>query len=319
MKRVILGLSCLAVASSSFLNLEDETMFKFMKYIQKHNKSYETPEEFQEKFEIFKENLEKVNNEENLSPFMDMTSESFKHRFGLNAAALIGAKVGNKVLDLSNVVADKTVDWREKGIVTSVKDQGQCGSCWAFSAIGNIESQYAKNTGKALDFSEQELVDCDTKEDQGCNGGLMDFAFTYFETHGVELASDYKYTARQGKCKYDESKTVTKVKSYNDIGQSTEEIKKALTSEGPIAIAVDASDFQFYSGGVLECTGTPQLNHGVLLVGYNTGKDGKEYYIVKNSWGTGWGNDGYIYVRANDKNDCGIHLSASTAVLDQDI
>ncbi|KAI6649628.1 Cathepsin L [Oopsacas minuta] len=216
--------------------------------------------------------------------------------------------------------ANDTVDWRDKGYVTGIKDQGQCGSCWAFSAIGSLEGQYFNKTHKLVSFSEQELVDCSKNGgNAGCQGGDMDAAFEYIEKNGIESESDYKYRAKKHKCEYDASKVVTKISGYKDIPSgSISAMHLAVGSVGPISAAMDAShdSFQFYSEGIYhprKCGKKDnQLDHGVLAIGY--GVTPQAYWLMKNSWGTDWGMDGYFKI-AQKENECGICTSSSYPIM----
>ena len=212
----------------------------------------------------------------------------------------------------------ESVDWRKKGVVTFVKNQGSCGSCWTFSTTGSVESQHAIVTGKLITLSESQLVDCD-QTDHGCNGGLMDNAFQYVEKFGLEKEKDYPYVASQQTCKYNKSDSVVYIDSYRDVKGGEEALKEAVATVGPISVAIDASQYQFqlYKEGVYyssECSNT-RLDHGVLVVGYGTDESNNNYWIVKNSWGAGWGLNGYILMSRNKENNCGIATSPSYPVI----
>jgi len=208
--------------------------------------------------------------------------------------------VSGKVYQAEELSAPATFDWRTKGSVTPVKNQGSCGSCWSFSTTGALEGAYKAKHGQLVAISEQQFVDCDKKEDQGCNGGLMDNAFTYAKSHSFERESDYPYTGTDGTCKEDSSKGIGKVASYTDVGHDDASFVNAL-SQRPLAVAVDASapGWQLYFGGIMKpvswnpltwggCT-SHALDHGVLAVAYDA-----DSYTIKNSWGSGWGEHGYI-------------------------
>jgi cathepsin L len=253
-----------------------------------------------------------------INKFGDMTGTEFAANLGL--PKYHEKTNGSTFLAPCNVVLPDAVDWRTKGYVTPVKNQGQCGSCWAFSTTGSLEGQYFKKNGKLVSLSEQQLVDCSRQfGNMGCNGGLMDNAFAYIKKYGIESELDYPYTGRDGRCKYDASKVVTKVTGWMDVQQGDENaLKTALGTVGPVSVAIDAShfSFQFYHDGVYNeraCSST-RLDHGVLTAGYGT-LNGQAYWLVKNSWGPHWGKKGYIMMSRNRNNQCGIASSASYPLL----
>lgn len=222
-------------------------------------------------------------------------------------------------LEPMNVELPKSVDWRDKGYVTPVKNQGQCGSCWSFSATGALEGQNKRKTGKLVSLSEQNLIDCSSKEgNQGCEGGLMDYAFKYIEeNHGIDTEEAYPYVGKQGKtCKFSKQTIGATDTGFIDVPSNSEShLTSAIATVGPVSVAIDAShmSFQFYRGGLYyepECS-SESLDHGVLAVGYGTDSKGQDYYIVKNSWGKTWGKEGYVYMARNKDNHCGIATQAS--------
>jgi len=229
------------------------------------------------------------------------------------------------VRDSKDLPAD--INWVNVGAVTEVKNQGPCGSCWAFSAVQSIEGALFLKTGNLTNLSEQQLVDCDDA-DMGCEGGLMDNAFLFEEGEGGLCSSlDYPYEGRQSWCKDTSCIDVpgTRIISFDDVAQNvTSELMEALV-EQPVSVAIDAGDlmFQFYQGGVLDTGCGNSLNHGVLAVGYGSDDDGKDYWLVKNSWGPEWGEDGYIKIGRNnvegiqkDGGTCGILMMASRPILE---
>uniref|UniRef100_H2ZK39 Uncharacterized protein n=1 Tax=Ciona savignyi TaxID=51511 RepID=H2ZK39_CIOSA len=215
------------------------------------------------------------------------------------------------------VIAPTSVDWRKKGFVTPVKDQKQCGSCWAFSTTGSLEGQHFKKTGKLVSLSEQNLVDCSTKDgNHGCNGGLMDLAFKYiFENGGIDTEMSYPYMAKVPSCSYKRKSSGATLTGCVDIMRGNEmALMKAVAEVGPISVAIDAGhkSFQMYKSGVYyepDCSSV-KLDHGVLAVGFGT-EDGKDFWLVKNSWGPVWGMEGYIMMSRNKSNNCGIATQAS--------
>ncbi|XP_029640526.1 cathepsin L1-like isoform X1 [Octopus sinensis] len=212
------------------------------------------------------------------------------------------------------VYLPRMVDWRQHGYVTGVKNQGKCGSCWAFSATGSLEGQIFRKYGKLISLSEQNLVDCSSSfGSTGCDGGLMDQAFRYIRIFGIESEISYPYRAMQQTCWYNRSKVVAFDTNYVDVLKTEQALQIAVANVGPVSASIDASPttFQFYSHGVYvsdDCN--HKLNHGILVVGYGT-ENGQDYWLVKNSWGERWGHHGYIKMARNRKNMCSIASLAS--------
>jgi len=216
------------------------------------------------------------------------------------------------VFDTTNLPA--TVDWTTKGAVTAVKNQGQCGSCWSFSTTGSVEGLHFLEGNTLVSLSEQQLVDCSTSfGNQGCNGGLMDDAFKYIiSAGGLESEVDYPYTAADGTCHFDSSKIVASISGYKDVTPNNMDQLMAAVVQQPVSIAVEANQlsWQFYFGGVIDFDCGTALDHGVLLVGYGSHSD-KDVWKVKNSWGSGWGNEGYLWIERSSENYCGVECQPS--------
>ena len=222
-------------------------------------------------------------------------------------------KSGNVLYLTQNLTAlPASVDWTMQGAVTGVKDQGNCGSCWSFSATGALEGAYKIKYGTLVSFSEQNLVSCDTI-DSACNGGLMDNAFTWTKSNGgLCTESGYPYTSgttgQKGTCTTTCTKnTAVAPKSFTDVAKNSDSALMTALVQQPVSIAIQADQpaFQLYKSGVLTGTCGSNLDHGVLAVGYGTWTDGTDYYKVKNSWGTGWGMGGYILIQRGNPQRCG--------------
>ncbi|KAL9388493.1 hypothetical protein Peur_017098 [Populus x canadensis] len=311
---------------------------KFKMFIKEHNKEYATREEYVHRFGIFGNNLIRAVEHQALdptaihgvTPFMDLTEEEFERMYaGVLGGGTVPVEKGSvSFMDASGL--PDSFDWREKGAVTDVKIQGSCGSCWAFSTTGSVEGANFIATGKLLNLSEQQLVDCDrvcdktdkASCDDGCGGGLMTNAYRYLiEAGGLQEESSYPYTGKSGECKFDPEKIAVKVANFTNIAVDENQIAANLVHHGPLAIGLNAIFMQTYIGGVscpLIC-GKKWLNHGVLLVGY--GARGysilrfgyKPYWIIKNSWGKHWGEKGY-YRLCRGHGMCGMNKMVSAVV-----
>lgn len=319
MKPLLLFINYITLTNSFIQNHYDE----FDKFQLKFKKTYFNSFEYQKRFLIFSTNLDKIMNHNfdimqnftlGVNYFSDLTSYEFKSFIGkLNLN-----KYGCELFNSSSTISPESLDWRDYNVVTSVKNQEQCGSCWAFSATGAIESVWAISKGQLINLSEQELVDCATGikyGGHGCNGGQMDGAFKYVEQHGLCSDIEYPYTATQTSCMNCDK--IVYISSCYDVKPNDQLSLKNAVTISPVSVAIEADTFYFqsYSGGILD---SPQcgtnLDHGVLIVGYGT-ENGLDYWLVKNSWGVTWGMNGYVKIlKSNNTNDpgiCGIAMQPS--------
>jgi cathepsin L len=301
----------------------------FQEYKSMYGKSYRSGAEEQLRSFIYQSNLEYIDsvNAEGLSyklgvnEYADMLHTEFRTLYLARTTDFSHVKPASSSVNVGDLPA--SIDWRTHNppVVTPIKNQGQCGSCWAFSTTGSTEGQHALATGNLVSLSEQNLVDCSTAEgNEGCNGGLMTQAFEYIiKNNGIDTEASYPYKAVDGKCKFNAADVGATLSSYYSIPSGSEaDLQNATATVGPISIAMDAglASFQLYTSGVYApkgCSST-QLDHGVLVVGY--GVDGsQDYWIVKNSWGTTWGMEGYFLLARNDNNMCGVATMASYPIV----
>ena len=324
----------LAISLISCETDQESLIFQnFQKFIKKYNKHYSSMNEYLSRYQVFKMNFMETSLKSTssyktgITKFSDLTFQEFsKIYLNLDYNALAFQNYSPVDIKLSNGVPD-SYDWRENGRVSEVKDQLSCGSCYAFATCGNLEGLYASNKGVIKTFSEQFLVDCDTG-DSGCNGGLMQFTFNWLKNNGIMFESDYPYTGEKGTCKSDISKyadiTIT---GYEKLGNwwtvyscvDESKVKEYLYKTGPLAISLNANPLFDYVSGVLdvssdECS-KDGINHAVTLVGYgNDSTTGLDYWIIKNSWGKDWGENGYFRIRRGT-GCCGVNCYITTALV----
>jgi KDEL-tailed cysteine endopeptidase len=304
---------------------------EFREFMRKFNKVYSSALELATRLEIFRENVKYIAEHSTetlrlkMNEFGDMTPVEFGvHKkdgcfldTGLDKVSRVSCKpfVANMSLSVPT-----EVDWRTKGAVTPVKNQGSCGSCWSFSATGTMEGANFIKTGKLVSFSEQELVDCSTSfGNMGCNGGLMDYAFEFAVENGMCSEDEEPYKARDMKC--DKCAEVAEFTGgCFDVPSNDEDALMRAVAQQPVSVAIEADNnvFMFYDGGIIDDAGCGEkLDHGVLAVGYGE-ENGKKYWIVKNSWSTSWGENGYVRIARDETKKgagiCGIASQPSLIV-----
>jgi len=319
MKTILALALFLAVAAAA----QPESYYQnmFTNWMIQNQRSY-NHKEFSVRYNVFKKNVDFVEQHNQLglhkcalNKFADMTVAEFtakytglKHDAGKVNASLVHAETA--------VNAPASFDWRSKGAVTPIKNQGQCGSCWSFSTTGSTEGCHKLAGHTLVSLSEQNLVDCsDSYGNEGCNGGLMTQAMQYIIANGgIDTEASYPYTAEDGSCSYNAANSGATLSGFTNIAAGDENDLLAKNVIGPVSVAIDAShsSFQFYASGVYNepaCSST-QLDHGVLAIGWGT-SGSTPYWLVKNSWGTDWGQAGYIWMSRNANNQCGIATAAT--------
>ncbi|XP_009775102.1 low-temperature-induced cysteine proteinase-like [Nicotiana sylvestris] len=317
---------------STVWRTDDEVMSLYESWLVEHKKVYNALGEKDKRFQIFKDNLRYIDEHNSvpdksyklgLTQFADLTNEEYKSiylgtkpdgrsRLLNTQSDRYAPKVGDSLPD--------SVDWRKKGVLVDVKNQGQCGSCWAFSAVASIEAVNKIVTGNLISLSEQELVDCDTSDNQGCQGGLMDDAFKFvIQNGGIDTEEDYPYKAKDGKCdQARKNARVVTIDGYEDVPDNDEKALKKAVAGQPVSVAIEAGgkDFQHYKSGIFTGKCGAAVDHGVVAVGYGS-ENGMDYWIVRNSWGASWGEKGYLRMQrniGNPKGLCGIATIASYPV-----
>ncbi|XP_045814068.1 ervatamin-C-like [Trifolium pratense] len=300
---------------------------RFEGWVKRHGRKYKHSEEWEVRFGIYQANVQYIEcknaqkNSYNLTDnkFAYLTNEEFRSTYMGLTTTLHSHNTGFRYDEHGNL--PKSKDWRKEGAVTKIKDQGECGSCWAFSAVAAVEGIHKIKSGKLVSLSEQELVDCDVKNgNQGCQGGLMEDAFTFIINNGgLTTEKDYPYEGKDGTCNKEKAAHhAASISGYEVVPAGNETKLKAAAAHQPVSVAIDAGSylFQLYSEGVFSGLCGKQLNHGVNVVGYGEANSVK-YWIVRNSWGAEWGESGYIRMKRGtfDKDGlCGIAKLASYPV-----
>jgi len=314
----------LLVALTQAVNVKvDYGMFD--SFVSRFNRSYATQNEYLQRAAIFQQNLQLVdfyNRQEGsaiygVTKFMDLTPQEFRGKFLMPKGSIKKNAIDQPIVSVdSTAPLPQTFDWRTKNAVTPTKDQGDCGSCWAFSATEAIESAWFLAGNQLVSLSPQQIVDCDQgRGDEGCNGGDTVTAYAYvMAAGGMETETAYPYTGENDKCTFDASKVVAKINSWTYITQNLNEteMQVKLMAMGPLSICVDASTWQFYVGGIVEhfCASAPDdLDHCVMITGFDHRVDWLDRDVpiwnIRNSWGADWGYGGYIYVERG-YNLCGV-------------
>ncbi|XP_013369512.1 PREDICTED: cathepsin F [Chinchilla lanigera] len=298
----------------------------FKDFVATYNRTYESKEEAQWRLSIFTRNmvlaqkiqaLDRGTAQYGVTKFSDLTEEEFRTIY-LNP--LLQEKSGKKMRPAKAVgdPAPPEWDWRKKGAVTKVKNQGMCGSCWAFSVTGNVEGQWFLNRGTLLSLSEQELLDCD-KVDKACMGGLPSNAYSAIKSlGGLETEDDYSYQGHMEACSFSAKKAKVYINDSVELSKNEQKLAAWLAVKGPISVAINAFGMQFYRHGIahpLRPLCSPWfIDHAVLVVGYGNRSD-VPFWAIKNSWGTDWGEEGYYYLHRGSRS-CGVNVMASSAVVD---
>jgi len=308
------------VAISLAVKANEDMQSKFLGFQRKYNKSYKSTQEFDYRFQVFQDNLKKAAVTQKKNPqakfgvtkFSDLTEEEFRNFYLMNVdfSKYVQPPAKNfsepHPLNRVSCTPDKAnYDWFTDcgGVCTAVYNQGQCGSCWAFSATETIESYNALGGQTLVGLSMEQIVDCDTGgQDQGCNGGFPTGAYTYVEqAGGIESYSDYPYTAEGGEsgtCAFNQADIVAHVTGFRSVsGEKGLYQQSSSAAGGPVSVCVDASTWSAYQGGILTQCGN-QVDHCVQLTGYaHYAEPKKSYWIVRNSWGTDWGETGFIWIK----------------------
>jgi len=323
---IVTLLGLLGFSSAVIRSVEDE--FKEFKSL--HNKVYESLEEENLRKVVFRENLNKIRKHNarrmvswtmKVTEFADLTEEEFRDRMLGGYVKTPSSQSPSRASKVSVADLPESVDWRDQGVITDVKNQGSCGSCWAFATVEQIESYVALNNVTVPQLSTQEVTTCTPNTlscggTGGCKGSIPQLGFNYVQLFGLTTEKEYPYwsgvTGMTGRCKYDlEGRAPVAIVSgfdtlpRNDIGI----VMEHLANVGPLAIAGDASPWQFYGHGVFDsCSydSNIELNHAIQLVGYGTDPSLGDYWLVRNSWGSNWGEHGYIRLKRESELTCGL-------------
>jgi len=319
------------VTTSGWKDVQYKQAFK--QFIQNYKRSY-TSDEYQTRFKIFKANMDFINDwntkglhRVGINKFADLTREErlkFFHGLKISDKSLTNSRNEKVTKTILKDLPD-SLDWRDKGAVTDIKDQGNCGSCWSFSTTGSIEGCHQISTGELVSLSEQNLIDCSwLYGNQGCDGGFVDSAFQYvIDNKGIDTEDSYPYMKRPTNCAFNKTSVGATLINFTKVIQCDEGDLQRNVNLGPTSVSINANldSFHFYTSGIYSDSQCGQwaIDHAVLTVGWGKSDTGEEYWIVKNSWGLEWGMKGYIFIKRNAGNMCGMATLAFRAVCDKTI
>ncbi|CAH1112852.1 unnamed protein product [Psylliodes chrysocephalus] len=324
--RVFIAFAAALLAVCALPAQEQWTSFKA-----KHGKSYGNIVEEKVRFQIFQDNVQKINAHNALfeaglktytmavNQFTDLTPKEFRDRLRRQNGPITKETL---IRHVQNGTAPDSIDWREKTLVSRVQDQGECGCCWAFSTVGVTEGQNAIKNNQREPLSVQQLVDCNTQIIEnvtitGCNGGTVEAGYRYVIKHGLNSDAEYPFEATDDNCRA-KNYSLVKVKQGVAVDPTESALKEAVGTIGPISVGMNADALQSYHSGILEddtCgNDEDDLDHAALAVGYGT-ENGKKFWLIKNSFGVNWGEDGFFRLARDANNQCGIALWSSYPIL----
>ncbi|EOA14505.1 hypothetical protein CARUB_v10027725mg [Capsella rubella] len=325
--------TCFSITLSRPLDNELVMQKMHFDWMTKHGRVYADMKEQKNRYAVFKSNVERIELLNSMpagrtyklavNQFADLTNDEFRSMHtGYKGVSSLSSQSQTKTTlfryqNVSSGALPTSIDWRTKGAVTPIKDQGSCGCCWAFSVVAAIEGAAQIKKGKLISLSEQQLVDCDPN-DYGCEGGLMDTAFAHIKaTGGLTTESNYPYKGEDATCNSKKtSPKATTITGYEDVPANDESALMKAVAHQPVSVAIEGGGFafQFYSSGVFSGECTTNLDHAVTAVGYGETTNGSKYWIIKNSWGTKWGESGYMRIQKDIKDKqglCGLAMEAS--------